>query len=314
MRLFGPSLLLVFGVACASRPPPAAEPPAPAKRPPRRPGFGGGGAAGKAELQAAIEAAKRNELDTTITQCRAAIAKNPNLEQAYLLLGSACSLKDDAACERAAYDKGIEALPTSVALRSEAGFLALQEGRNDDAKVQYARARELTGGKNAEITAHLAYAKGLSGELPAAVALAREAAEFDDRCARCATIYGRLLLASGERDAAIASLERAHELDAEDVDASSQLAKAYFLAKRTDDAAKLYGELVTATEDAGLRSEYTLVLMKAERYDEAIAQLEVLTAMYPKERSLWARLHEAQKKAGRSKDARATKKKLEGMK
>lgn len=300
--------------ACASQPPPEAKPASPPP-PPKRPrpiGFGGQ-SAGKAELEAAIAAAKKDDLETTITQCRAAIAKNPNLEQAYLLLGSACSLKDDAACEKKAYDDGIAALPTSVALHAEAGFLALQLGNNPDAVKYYEKARDLTDGKNSDVLAHLAYAKGLSGDMKGALVLAKQASD-DEKCARCAAIHGRLLLAANNAPDAIAMLERARRLDASDVDAASQLAKAYYLAKRVDDAAKLYGELVEATNDPSLRSEYALVLMKAKRYGDAVTQLKTLTEAFPKEKSLHERLYEAQTKAGDKNGARMTKKKLEAMK
>ncbi len=307
------ALLSLLCFACASQPPPAAEPasPPPPRKRPRPIGFGNK-SAGKAELQAAIEAAKKDDLDTTIAQCRAAIEKNPNLEQAYLLLGSACSLKEDPACEKEAYDDGIAALPTSVALHAEAGFLALQLGQNPDAVAYYEKARDLTDGKNSDVLAHLAYAKGLSGDMKGALVLAKQASD-DEKCARCAAIHGRLLLASNNVPSAIEMLERARRLDGADVDAASQLAKAYYLAKRVDDAAKLYAELVDATNDPSLRSEYALVLMKAKRYGDAVTQLNTLTEAFPKEKTLLERLYEAQKKAGDTKGARVTKKKLEAL-
>ncbi|MEQ9495881.1 MAG: tetratricopeptide repeat protein [Deltaproteobacteria bacterium] len=312
MRIFV-ALFAVAGFACASQPPPeesAAKPP-PKKRRPRPIGFGSK-SAGKPELEAAIAAAKRNDLETTITQCRAAIEKNPNLEQAYLLLGSACSLNDDADCERQAYADGMAALPTSVALHAEAGFLALQEGRNADAVANYERARGLTDGKNSDVLAHLAYAKGLGGDMKAALDLAKQASA-DDKCGRCAAIHGRLLLASKDVPGAITQLERAHRITPDDLDAASQLAKAYYLGGRVDDALSTYAKLVEATKDPSLTSEYAIVLMKAKRYKEAATQLDTLTQAFPKEKSLWERLYEAQKKAGDKKGARQTKKKLEAM-
>jgi tetratricopeptide (TPR) repeat protein len=309
-------LTLAALVACSSAPPPASPPPPTKKateRPPRRPGFGGGGA-GKAELQAAIDAAKKNDIETTIAKCREAIEKNPNLEQAHLLLGSACSLKDDTKCERLAYEQGVDALPASLALRSELGFLELQQGNFDAAIAQYGKADEIAGGRNADVLAHLGYAHGLAGRMGKAVQLAEKSTSMDAKCARCAAIHGRLLISTKKIDDAVPMLERAVSLAADDIDAGHQLAKAYFLSTKYEQSVEVYARLVKQTGDAGLMNELSVALMRAERYKEAAAVLEKLTDQFPNERTLFERLLEAQTKAGDKKGAKATKKKLRSMK
>lgn len=302
MRLVVFASLAVL-TACASSPPPAdpaPPPPTKSKRPPRRPGFGGGGA-GKAELKAAIDAAKKNDFDTTIEKCKAAIAKNPNLEQAHLLLGSACSMKDDAKCERMAYEEGVKSLPASLALRSELGFLELQQGKYDAAIAQYEKANEIAGGKNADVVAHMGYAHGLAGRADKGLELAGKATSMNEKCGRCAAIHGQLLLATKQLDDAVKMLERAYSLAKDDVDAAHQLAKAYFLSKKLDKAIELYDALVKGTGDPGLRSEYAIALSKANRHKEAVEQLKVLTEQFPDEPTLKERLRKAKKKARKSK-------------
>ena len=147
-----------------------------------------------------------------------------------------------------------------------------------------------------------------------AVELVAKSTTMDEKCARCAAIHGRLLLSTKKVDDAIAMLERARKLAADDIDAAHQLAKAYFLAGKHAEAADVYAPLVKQTGDPGLRSEYAIALMKAKRYEDAAKELKMLVEQFPEERSLLERLHEALKKAGDKKGARAVKKKLRKMK
>ena len=302
--------------ACAGSAPPPAEPPPPTTaRPPRRPGFGPGAKPGQAELEAAIAAAKANDLDLTIQRAHAAIEKNPNLEHAYLLLGSACGMKDDLAGERAAYERGLEALPRSAPLRKELGLLHLQQGEIDPAVKRYEEANELTGGQAPEYMADLGYAYVFAGRLKEAVDLSARALALDPRCFTCAMTLGQAKLTSRDFPGAVSAYSAARDLDPGSVDAQLGLAKAHFLAGQLGPASELYEALVKAApEDGRLLVQAAQVALAAGRPKDAVRHLEAVAAANPKERPLLELLLEAQTKAKDHKGAAATRAKLKKLK
>src|SRR5688572_33032817 len=101
------------------------------------------------ELEAAMKAARDNNLDAAIERSKAAIEKNPQLEQAYLLYGSSCAMKEDP-CEVEAYQAGLEALPTSAALKKAMALVHLQKNEMDQAIKML---EELNDGQDVEVMA-----------------------------------------------------------------------------------------------------------------------------------------------------------------
>lgn len=316
MQRLALSSALLLAAACASTPPPApAEPPSPSSaRPPRRPGFGPGAKPGQAELEAAIAAAKANDLDQAIQRANAAIEKNPNLEHAYLLLGSSCGMKDDLQGERAAYERGLEALPRSAAIRRELGLLLLQVGEVEQAVKRYEEANDLTGGQDPEYMADLGYAYVFAGRLQEAVDLSSRALKLDERCFTCAMTLGQAKLTSRDFPGAVAAYGTARQLDPSSDDAQLGLAKAHFLAGQVGPAGDLYEAMVQAhPEDGRLRVQAAQVAMAAKRYKDAVKHLEVVAAANPDEKPLLELLLEAQTKAGDKKGAAATKARLKKL-
>jgi tetratricopeptide (TPR) repeat protein len=315
-RLALSALALALSAACAGSPPPPAEPPPPAtNRPPRRPGVGPGAKPGQAELEAAIAAAKANDLDTAIQRAHDAIAKNPSLEHAYLLLGSSCGMKEDLACERAAYERGLEAIPRSAPLRKELGLLLLQQGEVDAAVKRYEEANELSGGQTPEYMADLGYAYVYAGRLAEAVDLSTRALQLDARCFTCAMTLGQAKLTSRDFPGAVSAYRAARDIDPQSEDAQLGLAKAHFLAGQLEPAGDLYEAMVKASPDDGrLRVQAAQVAMAAKRYEDAVAHLQVVAAANPDEKPLLQLLLEAQTKAKDTQGAAATKARLKKLK
>ncbi len=315
MRIYVASTLITL-FACASQPPAApAEPPA-AARPPRRPGAGpGGGSPGQRELEEAIAFAKADNLDGAIERCQAATGKNPQLEQAYLLWGSSCALKEDAACERGAYAAGLRALPKSAALHKEQGFLELREGHYDAAVQAYESAQKLAPAVEPETLADLAYAYALARRPDDANRVADQAVAADARCFHCAMMQGEVRLMKQNGPGAIESFQAAAQLDPKSTDAQVNLAKSYFLAGRYADARPIYEQLVAADPDnARFRVQAAQVAMTEKQYAPAIAHLSKVAEANPDESRLLEMLLEAQEKGGDKKGAAETKKRLQALK
>lgn len=308
------SLYAAASLGCASRPAPAPEPAAkrPPRRPPRRPGVPS--KPGQRELEAAIQAAKDGNLDLAIERCNAAIDKNAQLEHAYLLLGSSCAMKGDSACEKAAYERGLEALPRSAPLHRELGLWHLGQGEIDAAVARYEQAHELSGGQEPEYMADLAYAYVYAGKVDDAVRLAERALALDPRCYTCAISLGQARLTKRSFDAAAEAYKKALELDPKSADAEHGLAKAEFLAGRLGNAAKHYANLIAAhPEDYRLRVQAAQVAMARKKYAEAAKNLKVVADANPGEKGLLELLLEAQTKAKDRKGAAETQRALEKL-
>jgi len=269
---------------------------------------------GQAELEAAIAAAKANDLELTMKRCNEAIEKNPSLEHAYLLLGSACAMKGDSDCERAAYDRGIEALPRSAPLKRELGLWFLGQDKAPEAVKAYEEANQLTGGEQPEYMADLAYAYIFAGKIEDAARLAQRALALDARCFSCAMSLGQANLSKRAFDSASAAYKKALDMDPKSADAQHGLAKAEFLAGRLDAAAKLYDALVAdKPDDYRLRVQAAQVAMARKKYAEAAESLKIVADANPGQKALLELLLEAQTKAKDKKGAAATKQKLKAL-
>ena len=254
----------------------------------------------QSELRAAIVEAEAERYENALQRCRAAIAKDPNLEHAYLLMGSVCGVIKRIDCEREAYQAGLKALPDSVELLKSLGLLHLQQGEPALAVVQYERARDLTGGRDAATLADLAYAYVYVERLDEAGALARQAVAIDAQCFACWMSLGQASLSGRRFDDAVDAFGRAQRLEPDDTDAARGQAKALLLAGRFDEAAAIYERLIDQfPEDGRLRVQAAQVAMKRGRFAKAVHLLEPVVRDNPNRPQLRALLDEARLQAGR---------------
>ncbi|MEO1337123.1 MAG: tetratricopeptide repeat protein, partial [Myxococcota bacterium] len=263
--------------------------------------------AGQRELQAAIAAAKAGNLDEALQRTRLAIQANPNLEHAYLLNGSVCAMMAKPACEREAYDRGLEALPQSSALLKERALVHLQQGEYADAVQKYEKARAITQDRSADTLADLAYAYIFVDRLAEAKDLADRAVELAPACFTCQMARGQVSLSRRDFSTAVSAFEAAQALLPEDPDAARSVAKAKFLNGEIEAASVLYERLVKNQPDDGrLRVQAAQVAMKAGRYQAAVIHLQVVAAANPHQKKLLEFLAKAQEKAGDKQGAKAT--------
>lgn len=304
--------------ACASTPTkkesPNDEPPQENSPPPRPVGSGGG--SGKKELEDAKKLANGGDLDGAIKKTKEAIAKNPNNEEAYLLLGSACAMKDDAACEKAAYEDGAKALPSSAAIMNELGLIELRAGNAKKAVEILEKAIQSNGKRDPKMMADLAYAYIFVNRLDDGEKLASSARELDPKSIEAAMSLGEVMLRKkdGKRAAEAFTAALALTGDAEvKTNLTRQLAVSEAMAGKHEDALGHYRALLGAggENDPVLHAQIAGTLIALNRAKEAVTEMEKAVKLAPEDARFLSLLMQAQEKAGDKKAAAATKKKLE---
>lgn len=270
---------------------------------------------GQAELEAAIKAAKNNQLDDAIALCQKAIERNPQLEHAYLLHGSACAMKEDIDCEKGAYARGLKALPKSVALKKAMALVHLGKSDYPAAIELLKEANDLSDGKDAELLADLAYAHIFVDEVAAGEELAKQSVALDAKCFQCAMALGEVSLAGRKYDQAVTAYASAAQLVPEEAAPRQKRARATYLSgKKVDGLAQYATELERAPDDLAFRFEYIKVLMDAKKPKAAIPHLQKLLESSPDEPNLLQLLLKAQTQAKDRKGAKKTKQKLKKLK
>ena len=297
-------LLATLIAGCGGSKPPPAEPPPPPTASSDEP-------PGQVELQAAMKAARENDLDAAIERAKAAIDKNPQLEQAYLLYGSSCAMKEDDACEIEAYQRGLQALPTSASLKKAMALVHLQKNQMEDAIKML---EELNDGQDPEVMADLAYAYIFVDRTDEGEKLATKALELNPKCFQCNMTLGQIHLSKKQFDQAIESYGRAGELEPNDPGPKRKMAQATYLAGKKAEALGMYSaELAKYGDDDELRFEYAKALLGAKKPKEAIAEIKKLLEKNADEPNLLKMLLKAQKEAKDKKGAKATEAKLKKL-
>jgi tetratricopeptide (TPR) repeat protein len=288
-------------------------------RPPRRPGQGpSSGGGGQRELEEARKAARAKDFDTAIAKAQAAIEKNPNLEEAYLLLADSCAMKDDGACERQAYDRGIAALPRSAALLDERGLWFVKQGDMKSAVKDLEGAAEISQNRDAKILADLAYTYIFVDRLADAESLASKACEIDPKSYEAANALGEVLLHEKKAKEAIAALKSADKNAPDDdvrTDLRAHLALAYSLNNQHEDALAIYEALLKngGRENPLIHVQIAGELMKLNRAKDAVGHMQEALKKSPDDVRFLSLLMQTQEKAGDKKGAQATKKRLEAL-
>jgi tetratricopeptide (TPR) repeat protein len=311
--------LIPLALSCASTPAAKEQPPKqdePPARPPRRPGEGGG--SGKRELEDAKKLANGGDLDGAIKKSKEAIAKSPNMEEAYLLLGSACAMKEDEACEKDAYDRGTAALPQSASLMNESGLLRLRTGDAKGGVEQLERAHELSGRKDAKMMADLAYAYIFVNRLDDGAELAKKARITDPKSIEAAMAHGEVLLRKRDGAGAAEAFSVAIALtnDAEvKTNLTRQLAISYAMAGEHEKALEQYRSMLSGegANDPVLRAQIAASLMNLDRAKDAVTEMQQAVKLAPDDTRFLGLLMKAQEKAGDKKGAAETKKRLAAL-
>jgi len=320
-------IVCCLAVACASSSePPKSKPSSSATKKPRKPrpiaGVGPRRAGarklpkGVAELEAAKKLARDGDLTGAAAQARRAAELDPRLQEAYLLLGSLCSVAGDAPCARDAYRQGLEALPTASDLHHALGMLELEAGATADAVKSLEEAHRLTGAKNPDIASDLAYAYVFVKRLDDAERLAQQARKAAPKSFAAAYTLGEVLLRKGRPAEAVEAFEAALTISSTEPAAKKRLAAAHAANGAHAKALTIYDELRTgpAAKDPRVHAATAGVLLELGRAKDAVTAMESAVALAPKNRRLLELLLHTQEQAKDKKAARRTKNQLRKLK
>lgn len=265
-----------------------------------------------------MKLAESGDLEGAIQASKAAIAQNPNLEKAYLLLGSACAMKDDAGCEKQAYDSGVAALPRSASLVNERGMLRIRGGDQSGGIADLERAMSLSGGKEAKFMADLAYAYTFVDRLKEGETLAEKARKLDPKCLEAAMAHGEILLREKKGKDAIEAFRAAESIAPADAEVKGRLRRQIAVAMSMDDrhaeALPIFESLAKESpEDPLLEVQMAGALMKLDRAKDAVPHMEKAVKMSPQDPRFLSLLLQTQEKAGDKKGAKATQKRLDAL-
>jgi len=166
------------------------------------------------------------------------------------------------------------------------GAQAFNRGKSDEAEFKNSAeffknaARIMPDSSGAYV--NQAYSLMNAGESAAAAKPLQKAIEKGDNERDTYVLLAGIYRSSEKYDDAVSTLEDAAKLYPDDADIQTELLNAYQLAGQTDRALEVYSQAVETSPDNKLfRYNYGSLLVVAERYEEAIAQLKAAIAIDP---------------------------------
>lgn len=211
----------------------------------------------------------------------------------------------DTAAAAAPPKAGAAARTEDPYLHDALGYALLNSGDTKAAIDAYQKAATLMP-DNAEFNFHLGVALRKIAEekkqtRAASLASARKAlkaaVDHAPNNYEYAEFYGEVLFDLNANTEAIEVFERAAELDKTQYNPAFNLAVAYTRLNRFQDAEKAYARalaLVKPNDDRMLRRNalngLTITLLREKQYDDALANLKVLTSEFPKDTAAWVNL------------------------
>jgi len=266
-----------------------------------------GCAAGDPNIAGARMEMRTGDYQRALELTEAALEADPNNAQAYMVRGDIYLAMADGATQEErrteytrnmmeAYQRAQQLDPSDQLLevklmqaygqQMNMGAAAFGEGAEDpvryrDAASAFERAAVI---KPDSATAHLYHglATLAAGETAAAAEPLRRAIDLDSDAPEAYLYLGRIYLAEDRADDAITVLEEARQRFPEDEEIGTELLNTYGRTGQIDRAINAYGDVVAASpDDPILRYNYGSFLLQAQRYDEAVEQLERAVELDP---------------------------------
>jgi tetratricopeptide (TPR) repeat protein len=165
-----------------------------------------------------------------------------------------------------------------------------------------------------------------SGDYQKAMEYLKKGTEIDPNNTYCVTVYATICDMAGEREEAIDAYQKAYELNSEDMAIPFNLGLLYYrMANQIEEETPQKNALMTNAADWLLKAYelnpeiedlYNLlgpVLINLDRNDEAINLLKEATDYFPESCLIWTNLSVAYARAGQTKEAEDTYKKVKEM-
>lgn len=234
-------------------------------------------------LAEALKSLRAGDTDAALTTLRAFLAERPDDADGHHLLGIALRAAGDGQGAVASIDRAIELAPDSAAFHISRAAVLLDGRDLIQARTELSRALDVDPNQLSAylMLAHFALS---SGDLDEAQRLLTLAFRVDPEHPQALIVQGQLQAARGDADAGLATLTRAFERAPTDALAQSSLGLAYLSKGHFAFAGELLAKAVKQRPQArGLRWPLIQALRNQNRFEEALAELEVLLAERPEE-------------------------------
>jgi tetratricopeptide (TPR) repeat protein len=270
--------------------------------------------AGANNLKAAKKLATAGDMSGAIAETQKAIEINPNLVQAYLLLGSLLDLQGQSNKAVEVYKSGIAAGVEAAALYHALGMIAMETNQIQDAIDSLSRADEKTRPPSADLKADLAYAHLLAGNTKEGLKFSTQACELNPKSFAAVYTQGEAYFRLKESRKAIRSFASALKLAPKETSAQRRLGQALNQAGEYEQAKDVFVSLLKK-KPKDVKSHVALagVWLSLKRPKDAVKSMELTQKLAPNNLSVLERLAHTYTQAGMKKKARAIQKKIARM-
>jgi uncharacterized protein (TIGR02466 family) len=251
---------------------------------------------------------EQGHLDAAIASYQTSIDLSPNFVDAHINLGIAWKDKGDIAQAETYFQQAVDLDPSSPEARHNLGFAFAEQSRSNDAIRLY---REAIGLRESYPEAHnnLGNALKASGQFDDALVEYRVAIQQEPRYAAAHNGLGNALIEASKLNEAEASIREAIRLDPTFALAHVTLANLYMARAKT----LHLGEAEAAAREAvkhdpklaEARRLLSLILLRAEKFDDAAAEATEAVALVPESVGLKVNLADILLKSGRLDEAEA---------
>ena len=211
------------------------------------------------------------EVEAARRAYEAALAQSPGDWELHFHFGALALGWDRPALAEEHVRIALQSVPWEDRARNLLGSALANQGRFDEAVVQYRKALEIEP-TFIEAEKNLAVALAGGGQIDEALAHFRKTLEIDPDFVEARDNLGRLLAGRGQFDEAVVQYRKALEIDPDYAEAHDDLGQALFQQGLPDEAAEHFRKAVDIKPDfAEAHNNLALVLVKREQFDEALA-------------------------------------------
>lgn len=250
-----------------------------------------------AGLDAAINAARRGELEQARTLAQKATQQNPALEKAYLLWASICAMQNRSVCESNAYQAGLNALPESLAIQREQAVFWVQHHQLTKGLELLQKITKPDQNPSPDLIADLAFAYQAAGHINEARNAVNRSLGRAPQCLTCLLISGEIAFSERNYELAEKHFLLAARLEPNNLNAQHNLAKVIYQQQRYKEAAILFQKLASQYPKS-IKTKILAAesLIKAQMPEKALVYVNDALVLAPNHPKILSLLKETKEK------------------
>jgi tetratricopeptide (TPR) repeat protein len=221
-----------------------------------------------------VQASRAGQREQSIALFERAVAVNPELRMAHVLLGDAYRLKGDYERAAAHYRAATQLDRYAFANHYNLGLAYQLLNRFQESAAAYLKAIELNP-RDVKSNMNLGLVYLALGQLDSAVVFLQRATQLDPSNAQALSNLGVAMDSRGNLLEAESIYRRALELDSKNLVTQQNLAQNLISQNKGAEAIVIMEQVVRQSDTPPVRKRYSDALVAVKKYDEAIAQLDL---------------------------------------